>query len=450
MSRKNRLFAKLASTVNGNGRLKSDGFASTVELGGGGVTAYATPSDLPLTGNEAGDQAFVSSTNRLYIFNGSGWFNIALVNTSPTITTGAEANYRLQKNGTPTVITLAATDPEETPIIWSYAVTSGAVGNTATINQVDNVITVTPSTDENDGGEFTLTFTASDGVNVDTSTSAFSLSFSWELDVTELTGIRYSRATVNGNFVPYGITLSSNGLHTYLTGTGNYSNKIYQYTSTSDSVLDHYYGYSIDVPYSSGGTRWDCYISNDGVYFYVYQYSDTWQRYTLSTPFDITTLDANTKVDGATLNYSNGEHLVQAFTLSDNGLKMYTLRNHNQLHQIIEYTLPSAFEIGNGTATRVAAYELPAAYGSQYKGIAIDPTGDNIYILHQPNMNNLHIIQYSLSTPYSIATASEVGRKTYTDQYPFSGNGRYAINMAINAGNIVIISNSSRDIFQYT
>ena len=145
---------------------------------GSTVTVYATAADLPLSGNTAGAQAYVTATNRLYIWTGTGWYNIALINTSPTITTGSSATYTLATDGTATVITLAATDPEEVPITWSYAVTTGSLGSTATVSQSDNVFTITPSTVEANAGTFSLTFTASDGVNTDTSTSAFTLAFS--------------------------------------------------------------------------------------------------------------------------------------------------------------------------------------------------------------------------------------------------------------------------------
>ena len=62
-------------------------------IAGGGVEVYSTVASLPLSGNEAGDQAYVSQNNRLYIWNGVGWFNIALINTSPTITSGPAAVY---------------------------------------------------------------------------------------------------------------------------------------------------------------------------------------------------------------------------------------------------------------------------------------------------------------------------------------------------------------------
>ena len=154
----------------------------SASLGGGGsVTTYATAAALPLSGNTAGDQAFVSETGRLYIFTGAGWYNIALINTNPNISSGANASYSLNIDGTPTVITLVANDPEGIPITWSYAVTSGSLtnggGTSATVTQVDNEFTITPSTNQAYEGVFDITFTASDGVNLATSASTFRLAW---------------------------------------------------------------------------------------------------------------------------------------------------------------------------------------------------------------------------------------------------------------------------------
>ena len=137
------------------------------------VTAFETATDLPLVNNNPGDTTFVAENNSFRLWTGNGWFEIALANTAPTITTGANATYTLAKDGTPTVITLAATDPEGTPIIWGYQVTSGSLEDT-TVTNVDGVFTITPGTTD---ATFNQSFTASDGVNIDTSASAFTLSF---------------------------------------------------------------------------------------------------------------------------------------------------------------------------------------------------------------------------------------------------------------------------------
>lgn len=145
--------------------------------GGSSSETYATVAQLPLAGNAQGSLAFVVENNRLYIWNGTGWFNIALINTNPTITQGPNASYAFATNGAPIVITLAATDPEGIPIVFSAQVTSGTLGNTAAITQDANVFTITPSTDSADAATFGVTFTASDGVNIVTAVSSFTLVF---------------------------------------------------------------------------------------------------------------------------------------------------------------------------------------------------------------------------------------------------------------------------------
>ena len=147
--------------------------------GGSGVTAYATVTALPLSDNTTGDRAFVNETSRLYIWTGAGWYNIALINTNPNITSGADALYTLNIDGTPTVLTLVANDPEGLPITWSYAITSGSLinggGTSAIVTQVGNEFTITPSTNEAHEGVFEITFTASDGINLSASASTFTL-----------------------------------------------------------------------------------------------------------------------------------------------------------------------------------------------------------------------------------------------------------------------------------
>jgi Concanavalin A-like lectin/glucanases superfamily len=149
-----------------------------VTAGGSTVTVYNNISNLPLANVPTGSMAFVNSNNRLYLWNGTGWFNIALINTNPTITSGPDPSYLFATNGTPIVLTLTASDPEGIPITWSYEITSGTLGNTATIVQNNNVFTITPSTNQANIGIFQVTFIASDGINIATAASTFRLAFS--------------------------------------------------------------------------------------------------------------------------------------------------------------------------------------------------------------------------------------------------------------------------------
>ena len=143
-----------------------------------GVTVYATINDLPLTGVTEGSMALVDSTDKLYIFSDAGWYSIALVNTSPSIS-GVNSTYLLATDGSATTVTITATDPEGLPI--TYSIVSDTSGNIATVVQGTgsntNVFTITPSTNTANAGTFSLTFRASDGVNIASAASSFTLEF---------------------------------------------------------------------------------------------------------------------------------------------------------------------------------------------------------------------------------------------------------------------------------
>ena len=140
---------------------------------GSGLTVYATVAALPTTGLQVGDQAFVTANNNIYVWNGNGWYTVATVNQTPTWSTAPDSTYSIT-DGQALAITLEATDPDGFPLTYSYS-TSG-LSNYATVAQsgTDNrTYTITPL----NAGSFTVTFTASDGINVLSSTSSFSMLF---------------------------------------------------------------------------------------------------------------------------------------------------------------------------------------------------------------------------------------------------------------------------------
>ena len=237
----------------------------------GATTVYSTIVDLPLSGVPAGAQAYVSATNRLYLWNGTGWYNIALINTAPTITTSGDAEYTLALDGTSTVVTLEANDPEGIPITWNYAVTTGSLGSTATVSQSNNVFTITPSTLEADAGNFTLTFTASDGVNLATSASEFSLSFTgdWSL-ATQQAKVQGSNTlsadnfgssvslSIDGNLAIVGAynedTTASNSGAAYILARSGSTWTEQAILKASDAEANDWFGYNAAAISSDGNT----------------------------------------------------------------------------------------------------------------------------------------------------------------------------------------------------
>ena len=184
---------------------------------GSSTTVYATIDLLPLSGASTGDQAFVSGNNRLYIWNGTGWYNIALINTTPSIS-GVNGSYALAADGTPTTVTITATDPEGLPI--TYSIASDTSGNIATVSQGtganSNVFTITPSTN---AGTFSLTFRASDGVNIATAVSSFTLQL--QIDDSNYTTALITSVGAN-NATNSSFTDDSSSNHT-ITANGNVS-----------------------------------------------------------------------------------------------------------------------------------------------------------------------------------------------------------------------------------
>jgi hypothetical protein len=188
MVSRNRKIARRIGQAVANDVLDISGAIST----GAGVTVYATADDLPTTGLTAGDEAFVSGSNRLYISNGAGWYSIGLVNTNPAITSVEDPSsnttpFTLATDGSALVLTITAADPEGIPLTYNYAVTTGSLtnggGTTATVVQgtgaSTNQFTITPTSTEAYAGTFELTFTATDGINTATSgANSFTLSFS--------------------------------------------------------------------------------------------------------------------------------------------------------------------------------------------------------------------------------------------------------------------------------
>ena len=170
---------------------------SAAEQQSGAATVYANPNLLPVTGVSAGAHALTTSNNFLYVHNGSGWYKVAAItNEAPTISSAGNASNSFALDGTAINIEITASDPEGLTLQYKYAVSSGSIGSTATVTSsatsggtysaiAANTLTtnkyfkITPSTNTAHGGTFSLTFSASDGVNVaNSSASSFTLGLS--------------------------------------------------------------------------------------------------------------------------------------------------------------------------------------------------------------------------------------------------------------------------------
>ena len=169
--------------ADASGKLKTKkvvgGVTQAAEEPGNATVVTDMAGLIAVTGMSAGQTALVTALNKVFMYTGSAWYLIAtMTNASPTDITGVNSTYSLATDGTATTITAVSTDPEGFALTWSYAVTTGSLGSTATVSQADNVFTITPSTTEADAGEFSITFSVTDGATgAVNAVSAFTLSF---------------------------------------------------------------------------------------------------------------------------------------------------------------------------------------------------------------------------------------------------------------------------------
>jgi len=229
----------LAGILDNTGDIKS----TSLDNVSTGLTVYATLDDLPTSGLTSGQQAFVTSANRVYVSNGSGWYSVALFNATPRLTISPSGAVTLAVDGsTPTVITLTGTDSDNADANLVYSVESdGSFSNIATLSQDSSVFTITPlSEDSATPGSSTLTFKVSDGISFGSGTTEFSLTFGppdWSGS--------YTDQILDGDATAYSIFGASIGM----SGDGNYA-----------FIADQSGGGSTNVgrlwAYSKSGSTW--------------------------------------------------------------------------------------------------------------------------------------------------------------------------------------------------
>jgi len=139
--------------------------------GSAAVSTYANPGALPFSPiSSAGSLAYTTSTGALYMSNGSGWYKISLVNTSPSITLN-----RTEISPTTTSLTLdvnyTTNEPEGTPVSVTYSNSGISTTDVATVTHTTSNNNIRVVFDGETGIEgATIVLTVTDGVNTGTGT----------------------------------------------------------------------------------------------------------------------------------------------------------------------------------------------------------------------------------------------------------------------------------------
>tara|TARA_B100000497_G_scaffold127743_1_gene170696 strand:+ start:1520 stop:3712 length:2193 start_codon:yes stop_codon:yes gene_type:complete len=414
------------------------------------LTTYATTSELPLSGVSAGQQAFVTGSNRMYVSNGSGWYSISLVNTNPAITAVQDTSagttpFTLATDGTATVITVTASDPEEVPLTYNYSVTSGSLtnggGTTATITQSDNVFTITPSTTEAYAGTFELTFTASDGINTATNANSFTLAFVSYYDITSLSGYTDRKTFATGvSGQTWGHWMNSDGTKWFVLKS---TDIVYRYdlsTAYDISTASQHSTYNLNT--GSGGVQTvptGIFLKPDGTKLYSISYStnDVIAEHTLSTAFDLSTASYTAVSPSTAAQEASGQSLY----FKSDGTKLYTTGfSSDKVHQ---YSLSTAWDVSTLSYDNVSitvATDFPAS--SAPRGLSFANNGTYLYVVEVSTGYARGILRWTLSTPWDITTAtpdqhggSPDGLTALARDLFISENGEYYITSLADATN---------------
>jgi hypothetical protein len=245
---------------------------------------------LAVSGMATGDQALITGTSKLYIYNGTGWYLIAtILNNAPSAISNVDSSYTLAEDGTATVINAVATDPEGLPLTWSS--TTSGLSDIATIAQgtgdSSNYFTVTPaSSDSSSGGTFTLTIAATDNVNGAVNFPAsFTLTFTVTYDWSNLSQVQKVTASdaLDNDF--FGNVVDVDGDYAVVGARGNKAAYIFYYNGSTwseqqkiqETTFGSNFGHSVSISGDTvviGSHNTDA-SSPDGTKAYVYTRSGT-------------------------------------------------------------------------------------------------------------------------------------------------------------------------------
>ena len=142
------------------------------------TAVFDTLDSLPTTGLSEGQQAFVNENNRLYLSNGTGWYNLTFINRTPTWFTEPDATYEIADSVTPLIVVAKATDSDNSDVtLVNQSVVSDSAQYMVDVSNDSSVWTFTPKSADSIGievaagnltdsnGDFVYTFKWSDGVN---------------------------------------------------------------------------------------------------------------------------------------------------------------------------------------------------------------------------------------------------------------------------------------------
>ncbi len=348
----NRTVGVSSMSISGNTLViqKDDSSYANVSLAsfaGNKLTTYANASILPLSDLVSGTQVYVEDTDSLYITDGSGWYKIATVNLSPSLTLGV-SSISLGSGGSVDV-NYTVNEPEDTP----YTVSASATSN-ATINvyQANNTITFdTPVASSTE----TITITATDGINSvgDTLTMTIALGPNWA-GISEEAKLISPNKTLNHEF---GSSVAIKNDQILVNSKGN--DKVYYYTRAGST-------------WTASGN-----VSPTAKYYHI-SVSNNVNRFIggrAGTAIDVWTRSGNT--------FTIEANLVPTFSLSGSNYAQFS----HEIDDTGTYVVAGAPQTGSTNLGKVAVFERSGSTWTEQRTLQLS----GIHTTSNSQTNNISL-----------------------------------------------------------
>jgi 6-phosphogluconolactonase (cycloisomerase 2 family) len=200
--------------------------------------------------------------------------------------------------------------------------------------------------------------------------------------------------------------------------------KMYITGTTGDDVTQ----YTLSTPWDLGSKSHDgqssvssyettpngVYISPDGAYLFISgDIGNDVNRFAISTPWDVTSGLSYQQAFSVAGQASN----VRDLWFKPDGTKMYIAENSNN---VIQYSLTTPWSLT--TASLEKEQTVTSSEASSIAGIAFSEDGTKLFCTDDTNNNTRDIVSFVLSTPWDIATLTYEGR---IPSYDFAPKGLY-------------------------
>ena len=195
--------------------------------------------------------------------------------------------------------------------------------------------------------------------------------------------------------LPHGLAFSSDGTKMYAIGLAN--DTVYQYTLSTawDASTASYDSVSLSVT-SQDGTPEDIIFSSDGTKMYMMGRTNTRiYQYTLSTAWDLSTAS----YDSISADISAQEGIPTGIAVSTDGTKMYVVGTANDT--VYQYTLSTPWDIS--TLSYASKNKSVTAQDSAPHGVAFSADGTKMFVVGT-DTDSVH--QYTLTTAWDVSTAN--------------------------------------------